>query len=211
MNQNIIKSPAIFLSFDDHHINNWHRNLEFFEKNNMKVTFYICYPHKMKDEEWNKIKKIQSKGHTIGFHGLNHKWATRFLNKNGCQQYLDYEIDKGLNFFKDQGIEIDHFSYPFGNRTTETDNCLFNRFNTLRGTSLVDTPKFFYNINDLSKLRLLISKPLNSISISIKNLFKQKNIAIFLYSHTFKNEEMNMLLSISKQSYFYPMESMRCM
>ncbi|GAI56427.1 unnamed protein product, partial [marine sediment metagenome] len=117
---------------DDHHIDNWHRNLEFFEKNNMKVTFYICYPHKMKDEAWDKIKEIQLQGHPIGFHGLNHKWATRFIEKYGCQQYLDYEIDKGLNFFKDRGIKINHFSYPFGNRNIETDDCLFKRFCTLR-------------------------------------------------------------------------------
>jgi len=211
MNQNIIKTPAIFLSFDDHHIDNWHRNLEFFEKNNMKVTFYICYPHKMKDEAWDKIKEIQLQGHTIGFHGLNHQWAVRALAKYGCQQYLDHEIDKGLNFFKDQDIKINHFSYPFGNRTTETDNCLFKRFSILRSTVFGKFCKYSYNITELPKLKLVFSKSLKVALRSYRNLIGQKNVATFLYSHSFNDEAMNMLLSISKQSYFYSMESMRCM
>lgn len=210
MNQNTIKSPAIFISFDDCHINNWHSCLGFFRKNKMKVTFYICFPDRIEDEEWNKIREIQSEGHTIGFHGLNHMWTTRFIEKSGCQRYLENEIDKGLDFFKKKNIEINDFSYPFGNRNTETDNCLSKRFTTLRGIVLSSSPKYFYNIDELSKLKLIISKRLELASYSLKNLIKQKNIAIFLYSHVSNAEEINALLSLSGQAHFYPMEAIRC-
>lgn len=131
----MIKAPAVFLSFDDQHIREWHTCLPLFAKHKAHVTFYVSpmYPKPMEDGEWELLREIKEAGHTIGFHGLRHLRAGNMVHDDGCKAYADAEILPGLKLMKKNGIgDIHHFSYPYGNRTEDSDRCLLQMFDTLR-------------------------------------------------------------------------------
>jgi peptidoglycan/xylan/chitin deacetylase (PgdA/CDA1 family) len=61
---------------------------------------------------WQDIKRLLSEGHTIGAHTVNHRRLTEIISEDE----LRYEIVESGNILQEKlGIDIDHFSFPFGN------------------------------------------------------------------------------------------------
>jgi len=128
-----IKTPAVFLSFDDCHLKEWHETLPLFARYDARVTFYVSYIRDIDDTGWQLLGELREAGHTIAFHGLNHMRAGLTVAQENCEAYLARDIHTGLRIMKDNGFNnIRHFSYPYGNRTEESDRCLWKIFDTLR-------------------------------------------------------------------------------
>lgn len=129
----MIKMPAVFLSFDDCHIREWHATLPLLEENGIKATFYLSNISDIDNTGWKALQKIRDADHVIAYHGLNHLRAGASVIRDGCEAYLKYEIYPGLEILDKKGFRnIRHFSYPRGNRTRESNICLFEIFDTLR-------------------------------------------------------------------------------
>lgn len=220
----MLKGPAIFLCFDDFHVRTWHSWLDFFDDKNIQATFYPCYINKLSEKDWGMVKDIQSRGHTIGYHGLNHRYAREMIGKLECQGYMRDEIDRGLEMLKRRGIEARHFAYPSGDRDMKTDMCLLDKFDTLRGVAFGDT-RYYCTIEELPRTRLFYARPLwvtlknlvlrisgkrtylepSTEAIPLKNLVEHGDTAIFLYTHTPRSEELIPLLNLDDRVTFYPM------
>lgn len=180
----MIKVPAIFLSFDDQYIKEWHACLPLFVKHKARVTFYISpmYPKPIEDDEWELLREMKAAGHTIGFHGLNHLRSGAMVDDVGCEKYMKTDILPGLELMKKNGLDgLRHFSYPYGNRTDKSDQCLWQMFDTLRmGGYNPYTPR------ELRKTRLIRSMSFGARAERKFRNFRdgiRKNKIVLTYMH----------------------------
>ena len=95
------------------------------------------------------------------------------------------EIHLGLELFDRHGIKCEHYSYPYGNANSETDERLLKIFKTLRvgGKSL-------YTEDELKSGTVFQSKNFGKQPDQaycghehLIEAVKQKNVAVFLYMH----------------------------
>jgi len=151
----MIKTPAIFLSFDDRHIEEWFNALSLFEKYEAKITFYLTHIPLITEKEWKMVGDFKEAGHTIGFHGTNHLDARKFITKMGCQKYIFKEISPGIEILRKKGFDdIQNFAYPYGRDGLEAEKCLSKHFNTLRTIGFR-----FYSKDEIKKnLKLIIKE-----------------------------------------------------
>lgn len=138
-----LKVPAVFLSFDDLHLEEWHSMLPMLEAYGARVTFYLSDLDKIDPCGWQQLHDMRVAGHTIAFHGLHHLRARPTVRDEGCEAYLNRDIFEGLSILANHGFDnVRHFSYPYGNRNDESDVCLFAHFDTLRtGGRMLHTPE----------------------------------------------------------------------
>lgn len=129
----MVKYPAIFLSFDDYHIDEWYDLSPFLNQNNMKCTFYVTLSEQIAPSGWGKLKHLQDEGHTIGFHGTNHLRAAPEIEADGFEKFYEKEIAPGLSMFEENGLHTPaHYAYPMGNGNKISDYHLLKHFKTLR-------------------------------------------------------------------------------
>ena len=94
------------------------------KKNKNQEFFQILYPnyderliYDLKNQftplSKKNIMKVQKLGHTIGMHGFNHE---NFSELN--EQQIEKLISEGIDIFKKMSIPINHFAYPFGNKSS---------------------------------------------------------------------------------------------
>ena len=136
---------GIILSFDDDHIEEWHEWLDFFNRHDVKATFYVCNMGVFTDAQWWRLREIQDAGHVIGHHGYRHLRAgvagidpasnPRLEGApfyKDMAEFIDIEIMPGINALNGYGIHGRHYSYPFGNRNDASDEALLKIFKSLR-------------------------------------------------------------------------------
>ncbi len=61
---------------------------------------------------WQDLERLLDQGHTIGAHTINHRRLTEIENEDELRHEI---IESGDILQKKLGIDIEHFSYPFGN------------------------------------------------------------------------------------------------
>ena len=106
---------AIFFIIPSLLINKKNKNREFFKILYPNYDERLIYNLKNQFIPLSKenILKIQKLGHTIGMHGFNHENFSR-LNEKQIKKI----INNGINIFKKLNIPINHFAYPFGNKSS---------------------------------------------------------------------------------------------
>ena len=154
----MIKLPAIFLCFDDCHIDEWYGILGFLKQFNMRCTFYISNLQRITDEQWTRLHKIKDAGHTIGHHTLSHAKVKDYSN---IEDYIQYEINKASAIFLQHNFGTQHFCYPYGNRTKESDEKLSAIFKTIRVGG-----RESYDIQGLKSLKFMPSADFGKIPSS---------------------------------------------
>lgn len=134
----VFAAPQLVLSFDDGSaVASWQEYRHIFDKYNIKVTFNVGrYLTQVKNVGLESfLLEMQSAGHRIGYHGTHHLNAADFVELHGIQDYVRVEILPDLVHMRDDKFIIEHFAYPFGSFTRETDVVLSQYFNTLRYTA----------------------------------------------------------------------------
>jgi hypothetical protein len=72
-------------------------------------------------------------GHDIEYHSTHHYNAENYANDHGVDAYINDDILPGLMAMKADGYTDMHiFAYPFGARTSATDDALKPYFHHLR-------------------------------------------------------------------------------
>lgn len=208
MNELELKAPAVFLCFDDCHIDEWYHSIGYFDHHNMKVTFYLSdiAGIRLINHGWEKVHELEVHGHTIGYHGMNHLRAGNMIAEEGCEVFMAREIIVGLNILKDEGFEdIRHYCYPYGNRTEESDKCLLTVFDTLRQGG-----RKMYTLGEIKEARLIQSAHYQK-KLGIKNLHEgvlrqliERKCFKALYMHNIIQHRLDFLTSL-KTLNFLPM------
>jgi peptidoglycan/xylan/chitin deacetylase (PgdA/CDA1 family) len=118
---------GILLSFDDDYTDSWERYFALFDKYKTKVTFFIIgKPDAGKTGAF--CAKALSRGHDVGYHSLNHLDLRRMPAEE-----FNRETIEPLKSFRDAGIQLSSFAYPYGHYEPWMHNALLGSFGTIRG------------------------------------------------------------------------------
>lgn len=171
---------GILLAFDDANFSNWEAYLDLFDKYNVKVTFFV------NGEEPNEFcfKAIEH-GHEIAYHTADHVDLTQLTEDEVYQQAI-----KPIEVFREQGIELTTFAYPYGSYNESLNEMLLQHYNIVRGA-------WYYQPAGKHEMRhgFVESLPINNLDYSTDEAFRNridsvleelsnnKGVVVGLYSH----------------------------
>lgn len=114
---------GIVLSFDDYNAANWEEYFDLFDKYNVKVTFFVnAY------EPTEFCFTAIEHGHEIAFHTAGHTKMTGLTEDEIYKQAIE-----PIETFRNQGIELTTFAYPYGEYNENLNEQLLQYYNVLRG------------------------------------------------------------------------------
>ena len=113
---------GILLAFDDNYWEAWERNFDLFDHYNAKVTFFV------QGEYSSFCAAAMERGHDVGFHTINHLNLPKVSRK-----VFDEETQAGVKNFREAGLPMTSFAYPFGLSETWMHEELLKTYKILRG------------------------------------------------------------------------------
>ena len=128
-------SPGISLSFDDTSVEAWIQILPLLAKYNAHVTFFISQYYALNAQARAGLHQLAAAGHAIEAHTVRHLHAPEYVEQYGLNAYLHDEVDPSIQVLRDQGFTIEAFAYPFGARTSETDQAIAKRVPVIRSVA----------------------------------------------------------------------------
>jgi peptidoglycan/xylan/chitin deacetylase (PgdA/CDA1 family) len=137
-NNEITPAPGnggIAITFDDRHITEWTLADSLLTDYQWKATFYVPYFDRLTEIEIQHLHELNTAGHEIAGHGLNHENAVAFISSEGVDKYLHAEILPMIELMENEGFSIESFAYPFGLRNQDTDHVLLQYFDIVRGVN----------------------------------------------------------------------------
>ena len=185
----VIAAPQLVLSFDDgSSVSSWQEYRHIFDQYNAKATFYVsAYSRSIKGTGLeNFLLEMQAAGHRIGYHGTKHVNAAVFIPEFGMQEYVNVEILPDLVHMREDGFILEHFAYPGGAFTRESDIVLSQYFETLRYTA--GSMSEYVGIMGISTERLsfnaiLLGKDNLADILPIVDEAAKTNAILSVYSH----------------------------
>ncbi|MBI9072511.1 MAG: polysaccharide deacetylase family protein [Melioribacteraceae bacterium] len=130
-----VNGGGVVITFDDYFISDWYNADLGLQKYDWKATFFISNLNTLSEEDFEKLRLLQSKGHEVGSHGLNHKKAKEYSQADKLDEYIQTDILPSIEILEKNGLKINSFAYPGGARTKDTDEVLLDHFNIIRATT----------------------------------------------------------------------------
>lgn len=130
--------PGLAFGFDDFYVEPWFALRESFARHGARVTFFVSNLGELDAGERAMLHVLAGEGHAIEAHGMGHRDAAVYVERYGLQAYLADEIDPLLEIMHGEGFAPTTFAYPYGDRTSELDRALLDRFALLRSLSYLD-------------------------------------------------------------------------
>ena len=115
-------AAGILLAFDDNYTESWEHNFDLFDQHNARVTFFI------QGEICPFCALALTRGHDVGYHTINHL----NLPKVSRETFFEETISQ-IDVFREAGIPLTSFAYPFGLSETWMNEELLKTFTVLRG------------------------------------------------------------------------------
>ena len=115
-------ATGILLSFDDDYMEVWESNFDLFDRYNAKVTFFV------KGEYCLFCTAALERGHDVGYHSLNHLNLPKV-----SREVFDEETLSGVQAFRNAGVPLTSFAYPFGLSELWMHEELLKSYKILRG------------------------------------------------------------------------------
>ena len=113
---------GILLSFDDDYTNSWERCFDLFDTYGARVTFFVYgKPNPF-------CTKAINRGHDIGYHSLSHIDLREIKRAAFAAETVE-----PAQAFRQAGIPLRSFAYPFGFYQNWMHEILFRSFDVLRG------------------------------------------------------------------------------
>lgn len=171
---------GILLAFDDYSPESWEEYLDLFDEYGAKVTFFV---NAAQPTEF--CHHALDRGHEIGFHTVDH------IRLKECSEEQVYEqAIAPIEVFREKGIELTSFAYPYGNYDEGLNEMLLAHYNVVRGA-------YFCELNAKYKLRkgFVESMPLDNVNFETDEQFQEriteiltqvknaKGIVVGFYSH----------------------------
>jgi peptidoglycan/xylan/chitin deacetylase (PgdA/CDA1 family) len=94
---------GVLLSMDDNYADTWREYFDFFDRHGAKITFFVtggCSSF---------CGEALNRGHDIGYHTLNHLNLSRVSQAKFFQETLEM-----VESFREEGVPLRSFAYPFG-------------------------------------------------------------------------------------------------
>ncbi len=135
------KDGGVAITFDDAYIDEWYSLRELMASYGAKVTFFVSHVDLLTAAAIDKLKILRDDGHEIGFHGLRHLNAVKFVENHSIDDYLSSEILPGIDVMSGHGFFPLNFSYPYGAHTSHIDAALLKLFKHVRGTSFTNSTR----------------------------------------------------------------------
>ncbi|ULQ59642.1 polysaccharide deacetylase family protein [Brucepastera parasyntrophica] len=114
---------GILLSFDDYSPANWVAYQYLFEKYNAKVTFFVAL-----SSPTSFCFDAESRGHEIGYHTIHHCHLPELSRTTFYEETV-----LSVNNFRDQGIGLGAFAYPYGEWEPWMHEELLQYYDIVRG------------------------------------------------------------------------------
>ena len=115
-------AAGILLTFDDDYMEIWEQNFDLFDEYGARVTFFV------QGEYCSFCNAALARGHDVGYHSLNHLNLPKV-----SREIFDEETLSGIQVFREAGVPLDSFAYPFGLSETWMHEELLKTFRILRG------------------------------------------------------------------------------
>lgn len=150
-----LNHAGIALTFDDDRVDNWFKYLPYLDSAGVKATFYVCKYNRLTAEQKNKLSIIQSHGHEIAFHSVNHYNMLDYVYryKHTVNEMMLNEIECGLKMMNRDGFYPTTFAYPYGAHNGLYDKMLMRYFKSVR--ALNGTNDFSKSLAPTEKNNLL--------------------------------------------------------
>jgi peptidoglycan-N-acetylglucosamine deacetylase len=103
---------GIIFTFDDQAVSSWYKHRELFKKYDIKATFFVNRPQQLSQQQIDELKALQSDGHEIACHGLNHIDAR--IYPGSASSFYWEEVEPAMKIFDSLGFRIVSFAYAFG-------------------------------------------------------------------------------------------------
>jgi len=116
------ETAGLLLSFDDDYTDSWERYFYLFDKYKARVTFFII------GKATPFCARAMNRGHDVGYHSLSHLDL-----RNMPRNEFNRETIESAKPFRDAGIPLSSFAYPFGFYEAWMHDALLRSFGTLRG------------------------------------------------------------------------------
>ena len=206
---------TLCLTFDDRNFDSWRKALPLFEKYGARATFFIC--GKIDGPAYGMMNVLRRKGHSIGFHGVNHAKAPELLRKLGPEGYFREEIKPQLDAARAEGYVVRNFGYPYSTHDAETEKVLAPHFDRRRSgcifgrdpakLALADCDEIYCPQAEFAKLSLFKGTGLGSkydgmeadVERAVKRL-ADRGEAMVLYSHAIVSDGSRSPNNISLQT-----------
>lgn len=113
---------GVLLSFDDDYIEAWEDAFDLFDRYGARVTFFV------QSKPLSFAKRALARGHDVGYHTIHH------LNLSHVSKAVFVEeTTSDIEAFRDAGIPLRSFAYPYGLSSPWMHEELFHSFTILRG------------------------------------------------------------------------------
>ena len=147
---------GLLLTFDDAFQEVWESNFGLFDRYNAKVTFFI------QGSVCSFCIKALERGHDIGFHTMNHLNLPKVP-----REVFDEETLSEVEAFRNAGVPLDSFAYPFGLSEPWMHEELLKTYKILRGYGVT------FRLYDSEAIRkgFIISKAIDTILFKTEEEF----------------------------------------
>ena len=122
---------ALCLTFDDHYLDSWCRELPRFARFGAHATFFISGAISSPTDT-GKMRQLQEAGHSLGLHGQSHAPATDVVARSGIDGFMAQEFDPQMKVCAAAGLTVRNWAYPNSKRSEATDAALAKRVSRMR-------------------------------------------------------------------------------
>ena len=159
----VANQKVILLAFDDYNAPTWEEYFDLFDKYNVKVTYFINA-----SEPTDFCYKAIERGHEIGYHTMDHARLTEVSQDEFYEQAI-----APIEVFREKGIELTSFAYPYGYYEEWMNEELLQYYNTLRGA-------WFYDVKSKEDIQhcFIESYPLDNTYFESDEQFREKIVAL---------------------------------
>ena len=179
---------VVCFTFDDYGGKNWVASDAIFKKYDAHATFLIS--GSITSEKAAIMKTLQSAGHSVGLHTLNHRNASPLPNGWTMEKYIKSQVMPQLEACQKYGIKVRCFAYPNNRHTAESDRELFKYFDYLRAGWENSSKPAFTPVSELKEKMVLggggIGKYYKSTPDGLKKLLSRAHeldALIVFFSH----------------------------
>jgi peptidoglycan/xylan/chitin deacetylase (PgdA/CDA1 family) len=156
---------GILLAFDDDYSEVWADYFDLFDQYGAKVTFFV------QGLPLDFCAQALARGHDVGYHTRNHLNLTKV-----SQDVFFEETCAQAEAFREQGIPLASFAYPFGLSEAWMHRELLRCFTSLRGYGV--TFRLYHR--DAAKKGYISSKALDNILFKEERAFEKEALAVLL-------------------------------
>jgi peptidoglycan/xylan/chitin deacetylase (PgdA/CDA1 family) len=120
------------MSFDDSSVDAWLATQPMFATYGAQITFFVSRYGELTDAERGELHTLAAAGHDIEAHSVQHLRGPDYVEVRGLGAYLDEEVVPSITRLRDDGFDVVAYAYPFGARTSETDDAILQHVTVLR-------------------------------------------------------------------------------